>query len=146
MRELDECLELRRKINKETERIEQLRAVAYSPKNQIISDMPRSNRQINTMDEYIIKLENLETKKAFLECELCGKWCAVLVKLSFYGINPKVIHLLTMRFNFGYSWKKCARIMSNKYSDDNWNENKVFREYRQALAKLTKQDEKDCAK
>lgn len=133
MRELEQCLELRRKINGINERIEELRSSIETPKCQTLSDMPKGGGERNTIEEYIIKLERLEQKKAVIEQHLVSDWRTISADLKKNGVFDDVILMLKYRFFYGYRWKKCAVHMQ-------WNENKCFREYRAFLSKMHKKD------
>lgn len=131
MRELEQCLELRRKINSINERIEELRSTVETPKCQILSDMPKGGGERNTLEEYIVKLERLEQRKAVIKQRLVSDWRSISTFLKQNGVNNDVILMLKYRFFYGCRWKKCAVYMQ-------WNENKCFREYRAFLSKINK--------
>lgn len=138
MRELDVCLNIRKQINDVDEKIEELKAVATSPSGQVISDMPRSGRIGNAIEDYIIKLEKLETRKYRLEQLLKEKWSNAYKILHNSNVPLKNIKLLYCRYAKGLSWKECVKRMRELYPNELWNENKVFRLNRQALSKVTK--------
>jgi DNA-directed RNA polymerase specialized sigma subunit len=125
VRELQECLETKRRINEIDEKINTLKAAIYSPKNQIITGMPRGGNNENVIERYLIKLEDLKRKKSSLEKHQSEQWEIILQKLS--NINEQERHLLYMRFMEGLSWNRCVMIMQKKYI--NWNLNKAFRVY-----------------
>ena len=128
----------RYKINEVEEEIEMLKAVATSPSGQVISDMPRSNRIGNAIEDYIIKLEKKEKRKERLEQLLKEKWNNAYIILQNSKVPIKNIKLLYYRYTKGLSWKECVEKMRELYPNELWNENKIFRLNRQALAKVTK--------
>lgn len=133
MRELEKCLELRRKITDISEQIEMLQSRIETPKCQILSDMPKGGSESNSIEEYIIRKERLEQRKRQNENRLASEWRSISTKLKQNGVTDDVIELLKYRFYYGYRWKKCAVHMQ-------WNENKCFREYRMALSKMNKKN------
>lgn len=138
MRELDVCLDIRNKINDVDEEIEMLKAVATSPSGQVLSDMPRSGRIGNAIEDYIIRLEKLEQKRMRLEYKLKKAWSNAFIILHNSNAPNKSIKLLYFRYTKGLSWKECVEKMRELYPNELWNENKIFRLNRQALAKVTK--------
>jgi hypothetical protein len=128
---LEKCLELRRDINSIDERIAELKLRIRSPKNQIISDMPKGNSRNNSIEEYLITLEKLESKKIKYNSRITDKWQLIYNKLINNGVSEEAITMLRYRFYYGYSWKVCADLM-------NWNKNKCFRVYRAVLSKFNK--------
>lgn len=133
---LDECLEKTRDIKDIEEEIEELRERAMSPKNQVITGMPRGSAGGNQSDSYMVKLERKEAKQKRLIRERDELWEEVTKALNAKEVKREHVILLQYRFIKGYPWKKCCSIMCKRYPDDNWNMNKVFRVYRQVLRKL----------
>ncbi len=135
MRELDECLELRRYIQDKIDaRIFEIKARIEAPKNQVITGMPMGHGEnINAFDRYLIKLERYEQKKNRKEQELLEKWQIANDLLSENGIEKENIILLRLRFYKGYQWKRCVKEMAKDYPNSKWNINKCFREYRRIL-------------
>lgn len=138
MKELDICLNIREQINDVEEKIAELKTATTSPKGQVISDMPRSGRIGNPIEDYIIRLEKLEQKKLRLEHRLKEKWGNAYIILNNSNVPNKSIKLLYYRYAKGLSWKDCVQKMKELYPNDLWNENKAFRLNRQALSKVTK--------
>lgn len=125
MKELQECLEAKRYIDKIDERITELKTVIYSPKNQVITGMPRGGNNENAIEKYLIKLEKLKSRKADLLKYQSEQWGIVKEKAG--NISEQEQYLLYIRCVEGYSWQKCVSIMQKKYK--NWNINKAFRVY-----------------
>lgn len=136
MKKLDECLSKTRRIKELEEQIEELRVSAMSPRNQIITGMPRGGAVGNQSDSYIIKLEWLEKKHDKLKKENDALWDSIVSRLEYKHIRGEHIELLRHRFYRGLQWRKCCSLMSENYPASNWNMNKVFRVYRQILRKL----------
>ena len=138
MRELDECLELSRLIRDKQERIYELKVRISTPKNQILSDMPRGGGCCgNDIENYIVKLEKLEALVKDIQKKLNGKWRYVNTLMQKRNITDcETIMLLSLRFYKGLSWNKCAELMQNRYPTSKWNLNKCFRAYRKVLYKL----------
>ncbi len=139
MRGFDECLELTRKIKEKEELICELKARVFTPRNQVISDMPRGGGGENEIEKYIIKLEKLETLVKRLKDKRNDKWHLIIVSMSNCGIMEKeTVNLLHLRFYNGLSWEVCSKRMHGLYPDGKWNLNKCFRVYRSVLYKLNK--------
>ena len=138
MEELYECLRLSREIKEKVEAILELNSRALSPKNQVISDMPKGGGgDMNALDCYLQKKERLEKKKD----ELCvirdRHWDKATETFRKNGVtNPETITLMWFRFYKGCSWKGCAAKMREKYNNGKWNTNKCFRVYREVLCKI----------
>lgn len=126
MKELQECLEVKREIERLNERIVEIKAVVFSPKNQIITGMPHGGSGENAIEKYLIKLERLEERKKALYKELSDTWKAAEEKMP--NLEEQERYLLYIRFTRGLPWKKCAVEMNKLYG--NWNINRVFRTYR----------------
>lgn len=125
MRELQECLNTKRHIDKIDEKITELKVAVYSPKNQIITGMPRSGNNENAIEKYLIKLERLKKKKAELLKQQSELWESIKEKTG--DISEQEQYLLYIRCVEGYPWQKCCKIMQSKYGK--WNVNKCFRIY-----------------
>lgn len=132
MIELESCLELRRKINDIDDKISILRAAILSPKNQVITGMPRSGNTENLIDRYLIRSEMLQIEKEQALNQLSETWNVVQSKTGALTTQEK--ELLFFRFVEGNAWKKCAYLMNKKYGG--WNINKVFSTYRRILKTL----------
>lgn len=131
MRELNECLRLSRDINEINERLVELRYKILSPKNQIISDAPKGGGgPNNAIEEYIIKSERLEKRKAAITARLDNCWAEALSVFKEREMPKTYISLMWYRFYKAHSWKKCISDMKGQYPDELWNENKIFRIYK----------------
>lgn len=138
MRELDEILKTRKKMRDIEIRIYELREIVRQPKSQIISDMPRGGDRKNTIEEYIVKLERLESKLHSLQKYIDEVWIGV--EHIFDDCDIPIMHrkLMAFRFYDGNQWRKCVKLMAEKYHGVKWNENKLFRIYRNVLVKVNK--------
>ena len=138
MRELDECLRITRKIAETKEKIEELEALSMSPRNQIISDMPRGGGgTMNAAESYIIRKEKLERQLTLLKEERAEVWKIVTDMQHELNQSKKVESMLWFRFCNGYSWKKCVSKLEEKYPAEEWSANKCFRIYRRFLHKIS---------
>lgn len=135
MQKLDDCLSKTRKIKEIEERITELRESVMSPKNQLITGMPRGGAGGNQSESYIVKLERLEDRRKKLIRQRDELWEEIIYTLG--EAKEEYIALLQYRFFKGLQWKKCCTLMCNKYPDSGWNMNKVFRVYRQILRKFS---------
>lgn len=124
MKELQECLNIKRQIDNIDEKIYKLKAVIYSPKNQIITGMPRGGNNENAVDRYLIKLEQLEGKKIDLSKKQKSLWQDSVTRIE---TNDQERELLYKRFVQGMPWKRCVFELNSTYG--NWNINKAFRIY-----------------
>lgn len=131
MRELQKCLLLRRKIDEISDRIYELRAKVTSPKNQIITGMPRgggSNDNVN--ERYLIRLEYLIEKRHKLRKYQAKEWIRAKNKIKEYSLDTKTnfeetANLFFFRYVKGLSWNKCVAKLNTEYGG--WNSNKAFR-------------------
>lgn len=128
MKELNECLNTKRQIDEINEKICKLKAIILSPKNQVITGMPRGGNSENAVEKYMIKVEELEDKKRRLAKYQMEQWHYIQTRAENAHISYENIRLLFLRFCMGYSWKRCTRQMQEEYG--NWNINKVFAIYR----------------
>lgn len=136
MYELDECLKATRAIKDISEQIEEIRSRATSPKNQVITGMPRGSGGFGSKsDDFVIKLERLERKRRIMECRRDDNWKSALDTFHDMNVKAEHIHLMMFRFYCGLKWGRCRDIMAEEYPDQNWNMNKVFRIYRNVLSK-----------
>lgn len=139
MREFEECFELAKKIKDINEDILELKSKVMSPKNQIISDMPKGKGGTNEIESYIIRLERLERIVTGLKLERALKWNTAGVIIDACGITDKeTLDMLQLRFYHGYSWNRVAAYMKKKYPTKKWNVNKCFRVFRSVLDILHK--------
>lgn len=126
MRELEECLILKKEIDEIDEKIYEIRVRILSAKNQIITGMPRGGSAENAIEKYLLEVEYQMQKKDNLLERQAKLWHKALKKLP--KIQPQEKYLLQLRFIRGLSWKKCEAEMNIAYG--NWNSNKIFRIYR----------------
>lgn len=134
MQMLSECLDLCRYIKEKKEEIEEIEAMLYTPKNQIISDMPKGQSNENVTDKLLAKKERLTAHKTEAEKALQEKWNEAIKVLCQSKVTKQQAQLMYLRFHEGKSWKDCTPIMRRLYGF--WNENKTFREYRSVLGKV----------
>lgn len=127
MRELNNCLNLTRRIQEIHSDLYELRVAAQSPKSQVLTGMPHGGGGDNAIERYLIKCEKLEAKKRKLEQQRSEQWNIVLKKAKEANIPEQYLFLLELRFIEGSAWKRCAIVMNKKYGK--WNINKVFRVY-----------------
>lgn len=101
--------------------------------------MPKgSGYRISATESYIINAETLQNKLKRLSETLKIKW---LIFLNNYGEETLTVeerNLLKLRFVRGKKWKLCAMQMNILYPNEGWNENKVFRTYRNIIRKIEK--------
>ena len=136
MVELIRCFDLAQLIQEVDRDIMEVKFSELSPKNQVITDMPKGGSVINPIESYIIRMERLEKRKECLCNDLNIMWGAALAKLKSVGIiEETTIVMLMLRFKNGCSWDKCANTMDSIYPNANWNSNKCFRVYRSVLNK-----------
>ncbi len=113
------------------------RCSAIDPKRPIISDLPKgSGYRISATESYIINAEILQNKLKRLSETLKIKW---LIFLNNYGEENLTVQerdLLQLRFVRGKKWKTCAKQMNTLYPNEGWNDNKVFRTYRNIMKKI----------
>lgn len=139
MKELDYILKLRRDIESVNERLDELRAMTQ-PKGQVISDMPRGGgEQRNTIEDYIVKSEELTAKRDRLEHEIDEKWDDMYLICKAANLTAEQMTLLRYRFYSGNAWKKCLKWMEQEFPHQNWSESKMFRLYSTSLCKINKQ-------
>lgn len=138
VRELKEIMKIHDDIKAIDERIEEIRTRIESPKNQIISDMPRGGSSENVLEKALVKIERLETRKMFLHEMIVSKWHICEDFLNSCNIPDKQMVLMQYRYFYGLPWSKCVKEMKNEYPDEMWNENKVFRLHRQTITKIHK--------
>ena len=131
MYELNECLRLTREIKAVAERLEELRTRAMSPKNQVITGMPKGGGMMHgSNEEYIIKQEKLNRKKERLSEKRSVMWERAYSLMLDKGAKKDHIELMWLRFYKGLKWAKCCAEMQKKHPNRNYNINLVFRIYR----------------
>lgn len=134
--ELDECFELRKRVQDISDRIEELELRIRAPKAQPFSDMPHGTSRTNPLERYITKKEELEVKKHTVEMQLDEKWGETSRLFTDSGATKQELDLLRLRFFYGKPWKECTATMNKIYG--NWNDNASFRAYRKAVERLKK--------
>lgn len=138
MKEFDTVLRLRRDIEELEERIRDL-LIMTQPRAQTISDMPRGGgEQKNTIEEYVVKSEELNGKLNKLKKRIDRKWLEAIDVMKRCEITDAQRMMLELRFYQGMPWKKVTQAMQECYPETTWNENKVFRLYRKILYKIDK--------
>ena len=118
--------------------IEEINDKLYSPKNQIVSDMPRGGAAENLIDKLVEKKQCEEEVIKELQKQLTEKWNDIETRLKGKGTNQENIILMYERFIRSKSWQSCVDYMKERYPNGNWNTNKAFRTYRSNLYKLNK--------
>lgn len=138
-----------RDINEEIKQIDEkiieIRERITSPKNQIISDMPKgSGTTENALDNALTKIERLEERKAVLNDSLVSEWHTCRETFKSCHITLQQIELIKYRYYYGLSWKQCTALMKKRHPKEIWNENKVFRLHRQFISNCTNNSSKVC--
>ena len=137
MRELfDDCYNLKVRILELDERIEEIQTVLYYPKNQMLSDLPKGGGTDSTLDNLLTKLDELKEEKSIQEAAHADKWAQIVERLDKCNVPQSEKDLLELRFYFGFTWKYCIPIMTERTGEE-WNENKVYRIYRDVCEKCT---------
>lgn len=132
----DESLKLRQQINDIEEKLYDIKGKIRYPKTFSFSDEPRGcSGDGNSIDRYITQVEKLETKKLSCEARLIALWINIDADMESCNIPESDRTLMKLRFNHGYSWRKCQDIMKEK-EGNKWNENRIFRVYRNVVKKL----------
>lgn len=131
MLELRECLKLRHRINYIDMRILEMREIFSTPKIQILSLAPSfAKNNINNFDNFLMKIDYLEEERACLEARINEVWSSVEKKLKDEGVRWNHILLMKLRFYHGLPWRECGNKMKINYPKELWNEQKVYRIYR----------------
>lgn len=138
MRELfDECYNLKLSVMELDERIEEIQTVLYYPKNQLLSDMPKGGGGTDsTVDNLLIKLDNLRREREIKAAAHRVKWAEIVKMLDKCNVTKEEKELFKLRFYFGLMWKACIPIM-NQRTNEEWNENRVYKTYRSICEKCT---------
>lgn len=119
------------------EKILVLELQVSSPKSGEITGMPRDGGNAsNPFDSYLERKEKLEGKLDVLNDRFKSQWKQALHLMRLADIKRQTRYMMYLRFYKGLSWKKCNAIMQEKYPNGKWNENKIFREYRNTLIKV----------
>lgn len=139
MKELEQLLELNRDIDILFDKLAMRRYSVTAPKRQILSDMPKGGGcRVNEIEDYIIHSETLRNDIRKLSETLEIKWLIFLNNYAETNLTVEERNLLELRFMHGYKWKVCAKQMDILYPNEGWNENKVFRTYRNIIQKIEK--------
>lgn len=133
MHELDECLSLAKLIQEKTKNIEEYRYRAMSPKNQVITDMPKSKGSvIGGTDLFLIQVERLEQQKNKLCRQRESYWCMACDIFARSGIKDiQTIELMKYRYYNGLLWQNIIKIMQKKHG--NWSESRCYAVHRRVL-------------
>lgn len=103
--ELKSCLETRRDIKDLDLKIAELRGKLYSPKNQIISGMPKAMGGGSLIDSGLIRLELMTEKRKKLEANLNKQWENIQIRDTVRYLTETQYELIYLRFYEGSSWK-----------------------------------------
>ena len=132
------------KISNTNSRIEELNEKIYvlemqacTPKSGAITGMPKSGSgAINPIEACLEKKEKLEEKLNILKTQLKSQWKQAVELMKLANINEQARYMMYLRFYEGLPWKQCNARLQEKYPQGKWNENKLFREYRNVLIKV----------
>ena len=139
MTKFDDMLSIRRQITIMDNRLNELSDEMYAPRISRITGMPHGGGNNSTaIENNIVQKERVENRKKKLTLKLNRLWRYVYSLMKYSNISSADIRLMQLRFYFGLSWKRCIKIMNTEYAD--WNENKIFRSYRNVLEKCTKNE------
>lgn len=138
MKELEQLLELNRDIDILRDNLSMRRYSVTAPRRNIISDMPKGGRRYNEIEEYITHSETMHNDLKKLAETLKIKWLIFLNNYAEINLTVEERNLLELRFMQGYKWKVCATQMDILYPNEGWNENKVFRTYKNIIRKIEK--------
>ena len=101
------------------------------PKIKVLSLVPSFEKSnINNFDKFLTKIDYLEEERAYLDERINEIWNSVERKLKDGGVKWNHIFLMKLRFYHGLTWKKCGDKMKTNYPKELWNEQKVYRIYR----------------
>lgn len=141
---LKECFDLHREIREIDEKIEEIKAILYTPKCQDLSGMPKGEGNGESIiDKLITKKSKLEQMKLNATKVLSNKWAIVEKACNNAHISNAEIMLLMYRYYYGLSWKAVTNKMRD-YAGQEWNENKTFRVHRIVLCKINKEIKKSA--
>lgn len=132
---LEQCLDKTRIIKELDEQIAELRARATSPKNQIITGMPRGGGGGNQSERYMERLDRIEARREKARAERSSLWNNIADRME--GMNTEYYSMLRFRFYHGLRWNAVCDNLKETYPNSKWNMNKVFRIYRQILRKFS---------
>lgn len=124
---LDDCLDCARTIRQKSEAIEEIKILAYAPKGQSLTGMPRSGSMANQMEVYIERKETLENDLRATMVRREDLWWDAFQQFQSKNANIEYIMLMWYRYYNGLRWKDCAYSMQSKYPDSEWNEDKCYR-------------------
>ena len=123
LEELNSCLETRQDIKDLDLKIAELRGKLYSPKNQIISGMPKAMGGGSLIDSGLIRLELLTDKRKKLEANLNKQWENIQIRDTVRYLTETQYELIYLRFYEGSSWKEVMIKLD-------MSSNKVFKMFR----------------
>ena len=142
---LSNLISINNEIKKIDDRIAEIRERITSPKNQIISDMPKgSGTTENALDNALTKIERLEARKANYYKELALEWLVCEKAFKSCHLTLRQIELLKYRYYYALQWEQCAIMMKKRHPNELWNENKVYRVRRRFVEIFTKNDYEVC--
>ena len=121
--ELKSCLETRRDIKEIDLKIAELKGKLYSPKNQIISGMPKAMGGGSLIDSGLIRLELMTEKRKKLEANLNKQWENIQIRDTVRYLTETQYELIYLRFYEGSSWKEVMIKLD-------MSSNKVFKMFR----------------
>lgn len=131
LEELNSCLETRQDIKDLDLKIAELRGKLYSPKNQIISGMPKAMGGGNLMDSGLIRLELLTDRRKKLEANLNKQWENIQIRDTVRYLTETQYELIYLRFYEGRSWKEIMIKLD-------MSSNKVFKMFRITKSSIEK--------
>ena len=133
----DRLANTHQRIEELKEKIMILEMQAGAPNSGSITGMPKeNNNDTNPIELYLEKKEELEEKLDKLNARFKKQWKQALHLMKLADIKRQTRYMMYLRFCRGLPWKKCDAILQEKYPNGKWNENKIFREYRNTLIKV----------
>lgn len=142
---LTNLLTINKKIGKIDNDIIEIRERITSPKNQIISDMPKgSGATESVIDTALAKIERLEKRKSYWHDTLMSEWLECEEVLSKCGLTREHIELMKFRYYHALKWEHCLVMMKKRHTTMIWNKNKVFRMNRQVVENCFKNGYEVC--
>lgn len=124
---LNKCFDKAEEIKEKEEDIIELKLKIKAAKCQIITDMPRGRAVGNSLENYLIKLEKLQSEKKALERQRNNIWQDVKSADCRLLENAEIMNMLYLRFYLNTPWNEVARRLKKLYPNTNWNANKCFR-------------------
>lgn len=135
MQELDKCLLLRQRLNELEEKISYLKLKNTFAPISVISDMPRFSGVSSSIEDYIVKIEELKEKRESIQLQLAQQRKTIEMIMNILHISEEAQNMILLRFYYGFQWKKCSQKQQEKFPDSGWNINKCFRVYHNILNK-----------